>query len=132
MSTVLSLHDSIKQLLRHLALSEKSLSEAESRALMSLVETGSISLITINEPLLLTADDAARFLGISTDSFARARKENPQELAPVEIYPGYRRWAKAQLITFTGQKTRCEPCGQSQTPSATAKVDFELGRELSA
>lgn len=132
MSTILALNDTVRQLLRYLALSEKSLSETESRGLMSLIETGSISLISINEPLLLTADDAARFLGISTDSFARARKENPQELAPVEIYPGYRRWSKAQLITFTGQKVKCEPCTQPQTLSAPVTADFEFGRELSA
>ena len=49
------------------------------------------------------ADQSAARLGISTDSFARARKEHPVDFVASEIYPGHKRWSKSQLLDFANR-----------------------------
>lgn len=93
--------DRFRKLLRFLARDDPSLSQGERDALLSFCEIGSLERIRIEPPLLLTADDSAKFLGISPDSFAKARKDHPDRLAPVEIHRGHIKWSKAQLVTFT-------------------------------
>jgi len=93
--------DMTKNLLRMIALTFPTVSPEERSALCELIDKGPIQRpVILNEPHLLTADQSAAWLGISTDSFARARKEYPSDLAANEIYPGHKRWCKLQLLAF--------------------------------
>ena len=96
-----------QNLLRAIALASPSMSPAERQALIELADKGYTNpFVVLSEPHLLTADQSAAWLGISPDSFARARKEFPADLAPNEIYPGHKRWCKIQLLEFSNRHVR--------------------------
>lgn len=99
--------DMTKEMLRTIVTNFPTVSPAERHALLEFLEKGYFQpSVDLSEPHLLTANQSAAWLGISADSFARARDAHPVDLVANEIYPGHRRWSKSQLLDFANRHIR--------------------------
>lgn len=123
------MNDTVKSILVNLAL-DPSMKVEEAAALLSFAREGVWAVgPSIEPPLLLKAAEAARYIGISTDTFLRARSSYPELLAPLETYNGGKMWSKAQLIKFSNSHLRKDgglSLGSNNRPSlAPSALEIE-------
>jgi hypothetical protein len=99
------MQETTKAVLRALALSDSTLSLKEREALAQFVENGSIHTVKIEGPLMLNAKDSAEFLGTSTDSFLKVRRQAEvkgiEELCGEELVPGSLFFSRVALVRLS-------------------------------
>lgn len=95
-------------ILRAIMLADPTLTGPERKALHQFLETGLISVVVAEGPLLFTAVKAAEFVGVSTDTFRKIRdqaaRRSIRDLCGVEITPGNYMFERVALIKFSQGK----------------------------
>lgn len=119
------MNESIKAIFHTIILKEESLTTLERESLLHFLKHGTIRFDDISgKSMLLTAKDAAKVLGMSTDTFKKIRDQAAliglKELCGVEVTPGNFMYSRVHLARYSlGEYDLCWR-GKPPAPKSTS------------